>query len=326
MSQDFALPYSDELGFCNIKMSSVGGDGANMAGKMLFKIAVEYMGLDGAFDAKYGSEKKGTPTDVSVKLCERDKSIRQTGPTDSPHVLVIFREDLIGPLSLIQGVQENAIVIVNTERTPDEIRDELKLHSGTIICVDALDIASKTRSRLNMPLLSALVYALGLPEEIFEKTIKTTWPKPEVQKANIDAFEQTLGSKQEKKFEADGKYELVPGRWTYETPVGWKNQNKGGWMEARHFSLHPKDMKITRQGLIPVFDAEACIHCAKCFYTCADPGSIIFEDSKMVGYNYAHCKGCLRCVAVCPTHKKGKALSRAQESENHQLVADRTWF
>lgn len=326
MSQDFTLPYSDELGFCNIKMSAVGGDGANMAGKMLFKIALEYMGLDGAFDAKYGSEKKGTPTDVSVKLCERGVPIRQTGPTDSPHVLVIFREDLIGPLNLIQGVQENAIVIVNTERTPAQIREELKLHSGTIICVDALDIASKTRSRLNMPLLSALVYALKLPEDIFEKTIKETWPKPEVQKSNIEAFEQTLGNKQEEHFPADGKFPLVPGKWTYETPIGWRNQNKGGYMETRLFSLHGKDMKITRQGLIPLFNAEACIHCAKCFYTCADPGSIIFKDSKMVGYNYAHCKGCLRCVEVCPTHKKGKALSKGMEAEHHDLVTKHTWF
>ena len=66
---EYVLPYQDELGFTNILMSALGGDGANMAAKLLFKIAVEKLDLDGGYDAKYGSEKTGTPTDVSIRLC-----------------------------------------------------------------------------------------------------------------------------------------------------------------------------------------------------------------------------------------------------------------
>lgn len=326
MSQKFQLPYSDELGFCNIKLSAIGGDGANMAGKMIFKIAVEYLGLDGAFDAKYGSEKKGTPTDVSVKLCELGNAVRESGPTEIPHILGVFREQLIEPLNLVMGLQENATVVVNTQKSPDEIRDMLKLHSGRIICIDALSIASETRSRLNMPMLCGVVKGLGLPEEIFEDTIRKTWPNPKVMEANIAAFEQTMSRMQDKTFEADGKYELVPGRWTYETPIGWRNQNIGGYMDNRTYSLHQKDNRITRQGLLPKLDEEICIHCGKCIYTCADPGAIVFENSRMTGFNYAYCKGCLRCVAVCPSTKKGKALSAAKEAENAELVSQRTWF
>ncbi|WP_027389868.1 2-oxoacid:acceptor oxidoreductase family protein [Chrysiogenes arsenatis] len=326
MSQNFTLPYSDELGFCNIKLSAIGGDGANMAGKILFKIAVEELGLDGAFDAKYGSEKKGTPTDVSVKICELGNVIRESGPTEIPHILGIFREQLIRPLSLIQGLQENASVVVNTSKTPDEIRDILQLHSGTIICVDAMAIATETDSRLNMPMICGIAHAVGITDATMEKAIKKTWPNPKATASNIAAYEKTIKSMVVKKFAADGKFPLVPGRWTYETPIGWKNQNKGGYMESRLFSLHPKDNRITRQGMIPLFNEEACIHCAKCIYTCADPGSIIFADAKMQGFNYGYCKGCMRCVAVCPETKKGKALSSALEVEHAALVEEKTWF
>jgi pyruvate ferredoxin oxidoreductase gamma subunit len=59
---EYVLPYQDQLGFTNILMSALGGDGANMAAKLLIKIAVEKLDLDGGYDAKYGSEKTGTPT------------------------------------------------------------------------------------------------------------------------------------------------------------------------------------------------------------------------------------------------------------------------
>lgn len=59
---NYALPFRDASGFCNVLMSAIGGDGANMAAKILFKVCVKTLGLDGAYDGKYRGEKKGTPT------------------------------------------------------------------------------------------------------------------------------------------------------------------------------------------------------------------------------------------------------------------------
>ena len=77
---DWEMPYRDELGFCNILICALGGDGANMAGKMLFKIGVEDLNLDGGYDARYGSEKKGTPTDVSVRFCKPGTPVAAVRP------------------------------------------------------------------------------------------------------------------------------------------------------------------------------------------------------------------------------------------------------
>ena len=101
--QTYQLPYQDRRGFTNCLLSAIGGDGANMAAKLLFKIAAEELNLDGAYDAKYGSEKKGTPTDVSLRLCYFGTPVRESGPNNRPHILCAFRENLIRSLSLNQA-------------------------------------------------------------------------------------------------------------------------------------------------------------------------------------------------------------------------------
>lgn len=100
---NYQLPFRDELGFCNVLISALGGDGANMAAKLLFEIGCGELGLDGGYDAKYGSEKKGTPTDVSVRFCTPGTPVRQSGPMQTPHFLVVFHADLIRPLELNRG-------------------------------------------------------------------------------------------------------------------------------------------------------------------------------------------------------------------------------
>ena len=49
----------------------------------------------------------------------------------------------------------------------------------------------------------------------------------------------------------------------------------------------------------PVHVAERCIHCLRCWILCPD-SAIIVEDTKMVGFDYDHCKGCGICAAECP--------------------------
>lgn len=85
------------------------------------------------------------------------------------------------------------------------------------------------------------------------------------------------------------------------------------------------DLSPSRQGYIPLFIQERCINCGLCDSTCPD---MVFQFKKgtyrgremMVncGLDYYHCKGCLRCVAVCPT----QALVKGLEAEH----PNKEWF
>ncbi|MHB9132228.1 MAG: 2-oxoacid:acceptor oxidoreductase family protein [Armatimonadota bacterium] len=302
---EYQLPYQDRRGFTNCLLSAIGGDGANMAAKLLFKIAAEELNLDGAYDAKYGSEKKGTPTDVSLKLCYFGTPVRESGPTNRAHILCVFRENLIRSLGLNKGLAENATVIVNTCKTPEAIREELQLHSGTIIVLDAAKIALDTHSRLNMPMMAMLAHVLQFPEEAVVKKIKETWPR--AVEPNIAAYKVAVGQAVSQTFAADGKFELVEPS-EVRGAVGYDNMLDGGSIDALTSTTIVRNNAYARSNPAPSFDREACIDCAKCLTVCADPGAIQWKDNKMVGIDLSYCKACLRCVEVCPTTKKGKAL------------------
>lgn len=302
----YQLPYTDQLGFCNVLMSAIGGDGANMAAKLLFNIAVSELNLDGAYDAKYGSEKKGTPTDVSLRLCTPGTSVRTSGPTDSPHILAIFRPGLITSLQLNRGLQDNATVIVNTQETPDAIREQLKLHSGTIITVDAETIAEDAHSRLNMPMVALVARVLGFPEEVLAGAVEKQWPF--AAKANLAAFNAAYDNIAQKSFEVREDFPLVPPGSVARGKIGYLNMINGGSINALQHSTVNRNNQIAGYGFVPEFNVDACTGCAICMTVCSDPGGLIWKDGKVAGVDYAFCKGCMRCVEVCPESKYGKAL------------------
>src|SRR5512134_3302097 len=122
------LPTKNDLGFFEIRMESIGGLGANVAGKILTEAAILGMGLNGAGFASYGSEKKGTPVKAFVRLCEADQKLRVNSPIEEPHVLAIFHEALAKAIPVTAGaVPGKTTVILNTRKTPEQARDYLKL-------------------------------------------------------------------------------------------------------------------------------------------------------------------------------------------------------
>lgn len=60
----------------------------------------------------------------------------------------------------------------------------------------------------------------------------------------------------------------------------------------------------------PVWNADKCIQCYRCFSFCPD-NSIIIKDGKVAGINYEYCKGCGICAHECP--KKANAITMEPE-------------
>jgi len=301
---EYILPYQDEHGFTNVLLSGLGGDGANMAAKLLFKIAVVHMGLDGGYDAKYGSEKTGTPTDVSIRLCALGTPVRESGPSRHPHMLSVFREQLIESQGLVRGLQANATVMVNTTREPGEIRERLRIHSGKVLTLDATRIAIETRSRMNMPMLAILCDQLGFPPEVVKEAIAGQWPRARV--ANLAAYDLAVGQAKSESFEPRADFPLV-GPATLTPPIGYANMLNGGAIDALTNVLIPAP-DAPPLGRVPVFTLAVCTHCGLCLVPCPEPGAIVWKDKKMVAINSVYCKGCMQCVEICPTTKHGKAL------------------
>ncbi|MCT4599119.1 MAG: 2-oxoacid:acceptor oxidoreductase family protein [Vallitalea sp.] len=312
------LPVTNDHGFYEIRLESIGGLGANLSGKILGELGALYLNLNSSNFASYGSEKRGTPVKSFVRYCDVDKEIRINSPIEKPHILGIFHERLAGKIPVMAGVDEKTIVIVNTNEEPDYVRDHLKMCAGTLVCIDALKIAIEEKTRINMVMLGAIAKASGfITLESMEQVVKDTVGKkyPAVLPGNLAGIKRGFEEIVVKKYENDGKYPYqeyteVKREWGYDnSPIGGVNTIPG--------STVTNDLTASREGYVPLFHEDKCIHCGLCDTTCPDMVFQFVEGEyrgkpSMVnkGPDYHHCKGCLRCVEVCPTAALTAELER----------------
>lgn len=317
------LPNVNELGFFEIRLESIGGLGANLAGKMLAEAGVMGSGLDGVSFSSYGSEKKGSPVKAHIRFCEPKTSIRDTTPVERPHVVGVFHESLAKTVNVVSGIYEDSLVLVNSTRTAAELKERLKLKGGTIAVVDAIGIALEEKNRVNMAMLGALFRLcdflnVDFMKEVIRKSLEKKYPQA-VQPA-IRTFERGFSEVRFETFSLP-EGETMPAFTRQDTPVlGYETQPIGGMITNPGNSIL-KDLSISRAGMMPRFAEDKCIHCAACDNVCPDFCFVWDElpDKKgrpqmfLQGIDYQYCKGCLKCVVACPT----EALSSDRDDENY---------
>lgn len=324
------LPKVNNLGFFEIRLESIGGMGANSAGKMLADIGVLSQGYNGAAFSSYGSEKKGSPVKAFVRFCDEKTKVRVNSIVEEPHVLAVFHMYLLKNPMTLMGVKEDAIVIFNTSMTPDEARDFSKLHGGKVVCIDAIKIANEENlPATNTIMMGAMVkYMPFLDKNLFENRIREQFKsKPEVVESNVRAFRRGYDECSVKDFAPKKEYPYIPFKKP-EPAYGKKNQHMGGFIDAAGNSTL-KDNTVTRIGRIPVFHQQNCINCANCEIVCPDM-CIVFERNKedgkmyMKGIDYKYCKGCRKCVIACPTRRKEDKSQHAltDEVESNYNIAE----
>lgn len=310
MEYQVTLPCTNENGYYEIRLESIGGLGANLCGKMLGELGAAYMDLNAASFSSYGSEKRGSPVKAFIRYSHKDTDIGINSPVESPDILGLFHEAMIGKSAVTAGVKENTQIVINTALAPEQIREKLRLYAGTIHCVDALKIAMEEKTRINMVMLGAIAKVSGfIPlEAALDITRETIGKKyPALLEANLTGIKRGYGELNSKHFAPSDAYEPVKYReiqneWGYENaPIGGINPCFG--------STVSNDLSASREGYIPLFIKERCINCGLCDTTCPDmvfqfaPGEYKGKEAMVnMGLDYHHCKGCLRCVEVCPTN------------------------
>lgn len=303
--------------YYEIRLESIGGLGANLCGKMLGELGLKYLDLNSTNFSSYGSEKTGTPVKGFIRYCKKENEIRVHYPVVCPDLLVIFHQTLLKDESVYKGCTENTIVIVALEPGQEEVTFGCK---GICYGLNAQKIAMETHSRINVVMLGAVLKLMGIESlDAGEKICKDTLGKkyPDALKANLDGMKRG--------YEEVGRIQVSPRdekklKEAYQTQVEWGYENAPiGGINPRFGSTVIADLSPSRQGYIPLFIKERCINCGLCHSACPD---MVFQFKEgeykgramMVnqGLDYYHCKGCLRCVDVCPVN----ALVRGVEAEH----------
>lgn len=338
--------------YYEIRLESIGGLGANLCGKMLGELGVKYLDLNSSNFSSYGSEKTGTPVKGFIRYCNKEKEIRVHSPVVEPDLLVVFHQALLQDSSVWKGcgVQTAVIIALEPGQELPEVLNGKKMDEKdnpfgnlqSIYGLEAQRIAMETHSRINVVMLGAALKVMGLEsldagEQICEDTLEKKYP--DALKSNLEGMRRgyeevrvlnaykcdentNSGLEKDSAQHSDSKKAEPESSNTGKTDVkqewGYDNMPMGG-INPRFGSTIIADLSPSRQGYIPLFIKERCINCGLCFSACPD---MVFQFKKgeykgremMVnqGLDYYHCKGCLRCVDVCPVN----ALVRGIEAEH----------
>jgi pyruvate ferredoxin oxidoreductase gamma subunit len=317
------LPKVNELGFFEIRLESIGGLGANLAGKMLAEAGVVGAGMNGVSFSSYGSEKKGSAVKAHIRFCDLNTHIRDTSPVERPHVVGIFHEALAKTVNVTSGIYDHSTVLVNSAKSPEELKSSLNMMAGTIAVVDATSIALDEKNRVNMAMLGALFRMCDfLDPEIMKGVIEKSLGKkyPQAVQSALTTFERGFNEVTFMHFPLPEGAIMPEFVRSDISALGYETQPIGGTI-TNPGSSFLKNLSISRSGLLPHFKLDDCIHCAQCDTVCPDLCFVWDEqpDKKgrpqmfLQGIDYQYCKGCLKCVEACPT----TALSGEREEEGY---------
>jgi len=84
----------------------------------------------------------------------------------TPDIVVVLDPTLIGADDITAGLAQDGVVIVNSPRPPEEIRQKLELQGRKVYTVDATGIALAEIGRPipNLPMIGSLLKVKGLSE------------------------------------------------------------------------------------------------------------------------------------------------------------------
>ena len=176
-----------------IRWHGRGGQGAKTAAMLLADVAFETGKFVQGFP-EYGPERMGAPITAYNRIS--DEEIRLHSNIYEPDYVVVVDETLLESVDVTAGLKKEGAILINTQRSLNEIRPLLNGYEGEVYLVDARGISIKTLGKNfpNSPMLAAVVKVCNVMEEkrFFDEMLKLYQhkfaKKPEVIDGNMEAL------------------------------------------------------------------------------------------------------------------------------------------
>jgi len=183
-----------------IRWHGRGGQGVVTAGELLAETALDMGQYFQAFP-DYGPERMGAPVRAFTRLSSEPIDLHCQ--IEAPDIVLVLDPTLLGTVEVTEGLKQDGLLLVNTTKSPAEIREMLSFDRGRVLTVDASHIAIQEIGReiTNTPMLGALVKATRMfkLEDLIEQTRNrfTGRLRQELVEANVRAMERAAQEVQE---------------------------------------------------------------------------------------------------------------------------------
>ena len=180
-----------------IRWHGRGGQGAKTASLLLADAAFNTGKYIQGFP-EYGPERMGAPITAYNRISDEKITIHSN--IYEPDYVVVVDDSLLESVDVTKGLKEEGAIVINTTKTPDEVRPLLKGYKGKVCTIDAKTISIETLGKYfpNTPMLAAIVKVSGIMEEqaflddMVESFKHEFAKKPEVIDGNMAALKRSL--------------------------------------------------------------------------------------------------------------------------------------
>ena len=169
-----------------------GGQGAKTASELIAHAAV----LEGKYVKAFpffGPERSGAPTKMFLRVS--DKEIRTQEPVIDPDLVVVLDETVIDCQDVVKNLEEDESLIVNSRKTPEEIRKKIPHFHGKIHTIDGNDIALIITGSPN-PNMVLMGYLIKISEVIELKNAMSVFREVFIPKIGKELTEKTVQAMQ----------------------------------------------------------------------------------------------------------------------------------
>jgi len=153
-----------------------GGQGAWTASELLAKAAIHEGKYIQSFP-EFGPERMGAPVRAFTRIS--NEPINMHCSIYNPQVAVVLDPTLLNTIPVAEGLTKDGILIVNTQETPEKIRQKLGLVEQKAWTVPATDIAVRILGMTitNTAMLGAVARAAEIVDlRSLEKVVKERFP------------------------------------------------------------------------------------------------------------------------------------------------------
>ncbi len=182
-----------------IRWHGRGGQGAKTAALLLADVCFKTGAYVQGFP-EYGPERMGAPITAYNRIS--DKEIRVHSNIYEPDLVVVVDETLLSSVDVTAGLKSDGAIVVNTDKSPEDIKPLLKGYAGKVYTVDARAISVEALGKYfpNSPMLAAAVAVSNvMDKDSFIKEMRASYEhkfakKPEVIDGNMKALTMTFDS------------------------------------------------------------------------------------------------------------------------------------
>jgi len=180
-----------------IRWHGRGGQGAKTAALLLADAAFNTGKFVQGFP-EYGPERMGAPITAYNRIDESRITVHSN--IYEPDFVVVVDETLLSSVDVTAGLKKDGAIVINSGKSPDQLRPLLKGYEGRVCTIDAWRISEEELGKgfPNTPMLAAIVKVSGIIDpDAFIKDMEASFhhkfaSKPKVIEGNMRALKRSM--------------------------------------------------------------------------------------------------------------------------------------